>query len=323
MTPPDCSDVARRCGVDPLGTGSAIRSWLLVEHPGPWPEDVRERLLSAALSPARGARLQHLWVAEGLRPLVIRRPGRAGRRSQGPRTVLVGSTIGGHRWLERLTITDLADLGGLDLDALAAGRPGHGEPVDGPVFCVCTQSSVDACCAVRGRTVVAALAQTHPEQTWEVTHLGGCRFASNLLVLPDGVMHGRLDPQGASGVAEAAAAGRVAPGTLRGRTGAGRWAGGAEVAVRRLLGDSGPDDVVALSVTEHPDTVTDEDGPSAAGADVVVRGPDHDYAVRLRWQVRDAVPSRCDPEGTDTSGLVVTALHSLPQTVHHPERTSV
>src|SRR4029453_5830608 len=51
-----------------------------------------------------------------------------------------------------------------------------------------------ACCAERGRPVAAALAQAHPEETWEVSHIGGDRFAGNLLVLPNGLYYGRLDP---------------------------------------------------------------------------------------------------------------------------------
>ena len=58
--------------------------------------------------------------------------------------------------------------------------------------CVCTHGRHDACCAERGRPVAAALAAAHPEQTWEVSHIGGDRFAANVLVLPDGLYYGRV-----------------------------------------------------------------------------------------------------------------------------------
>lgn len=321
-----CSDVARTCGVDTIGTGSAIRSWMLIEHAGPWPEDVRERVLTDALPPSRLQRLQRLWVDQGLRPLIIRRPGRAGRRPAPRRTVVIGSTVGGRRWLEHLSVTDLRELADLNLERLAAGQPGHGEPLAGPLLCVCTQGSVDPCCAVRGRAVVGALAPGHADRTWEVSHLGGCRFAANLLVLPDGVMHGTLDPGNAVAVADAAVRGDVVPDRLRGRTGAGPWSGGAEAAVRRRLGRSRLDDVFATATTEHPDTVDGEDGPEAAGADVLVRTPSGDYEVQLRRQQRPDVASTCAPEGTDTSRIVVTNLQSLsavpPAPTPRPERTT-
>lgn len=41
---------------------------------------------------------------------------------------------------------------------------------------------------------MAALAEQHPQQTWEVTHVGGCQFAANLLVLPSGLLYGALGP---------------------------------------------------------------------------------------------------------------------------------
>lgn len=314
-----CADVAEACGVDTAGTAPAIRSWLLIEHAGPWPEAVREHVLTAALPADRRALLAQLWKTEGLRPLLIRRPGRVGRRDAGPPTVLVGASGGGRRWLERVPAADARDLARdlarLDLEALAAGEGGHGEPVDGPLFLVCAQGSVDGCCAVRGRPVVAALAGAHPQRTWEVTHLGGCRFAPNLLVLPDAVMHGHLDPAAARAVADAALSGRVVPGHLRGRTGASRWAGGAEVAVRRMLGAVPLDKVVAVAPHEHPDTAPGQpgtDGPSPEGADVVVRAAGNSYGVRLRTEARPGVASRCGPDGTGTSTLVATSLRPLP-----------
>ena len=44
---------------------------------------------------------------------------------------------------------------------------------------VCTHGTRDACCAVRGRPIVAALARALPEQVWECTHLGGTPVRRN------------------------------------------------------------------------------------------------------------------------------------------------
>ncbi|HEX8496054.1 MAG TPA: sucrase ferredoxin, partial [Actinomycetales bacterium] len=244
---PTCSGLAARLGVDPAGTASAIRSWLLLEHPGPWGEHARERAFAAALGPVGWQRLEQLWMREQLRPLLVRRPGRAGH-SADPPTLLLGAAIGGAAWLERLPA---ADLPSVDLEALAAGEPGHGEPVDGPVFAVCTNGAVDRCCAVRGRPLAAALAAAHPGRTWEVTHLGGCRFAASLLVLPLAVMHGALTPAAGLLVAAAAMAGEVATSGLRGRTGTTSYAGAAEVALRRRLSVREPAAVEVLDELAH------------------------------------------------------------------------
>lgn len=51
----------------------------------------------------------------------------------------------------------------------------------------------DTCCAVRGRPVGRALSDRWPELVWECTHVGGDRFAANVVVAPDGVYYGNLD----------------------------------------------------------------------------------------------------------------------------------
>jgi hypothetical protein len=108
-------------------------------------------------------------------------------------------------------------------------------PQSEPVFAVCTHGRHDACCAERGRPVAAGLAAVHPESTWEVSHIGGDRFAANLLVLPDGLYYGRLEPAAAVGVADAHLGGRVDLEHLRGRSGMAMSLQAAEIELRRYL----------------------------------------------------------------------------------------
>jgi len=136
-------------------------------------------------------------------------------------------------WLETTVLDDLAGVHDLDLEALAAGRSlgltAHTEPV----LAVCTHGRHDACCAERGRPVAAGLAEAFPEQTWEASHIGGDRFAANLLVLPHGLYFGRLQPDTARGVARLLAAGELDLDHLRGRSGLGTPLQAAEAALRR------------------------------------------------------------------------------------------
>ena len=81
-----------------------------------------------------------------------------------------------------------------------ARRPGildatvrSGTDDDGaPIYAVCAHGTHDACCAIRGRPVAAALDQLRPGRVWECSHVGGDRFAANVLVLPSGVLYGRV-----------------------------------------------------------------------------------------------------------------------------------
>lgn len=253
ITPaPGCATVARDLGESPEGTATPMRSWLLIEHPGAWSHDVADQVLRTALAPARLHELDELRRRHGLRPLLARRPGyRAAGRRRG-RTVLVGSAHPGRRWLERLEISDLRELADLDLEAVAAGTGGLGEPVPGSVFGVCTHGAKDMCCATLGRPVAQALAEAAPGQVWETTHLGGDRFAGNVLVLPDGFLYGHVTVSSAGRVAAAAAAGQVLPELLRGRTSVGMRAQVAEIAVRRVTGLHAVDEVEPLG--EDPAT---------------------------------------------------------------------
>ena len=106
-----------------------------------------------------------------------------------------------------MTEQELLDL---DLEALGAGRSPGLVPSDEVILCVCTHGRHDACCAEKGRPVAAALSEAYPEEAWEVSHIGGDRFAANLLVLPHGLYYGGVDAASAPRVAEATHDGRLA-----------------------------------------------------------------------------------------------------------------
>jgi hypothetical protein len=76
------------------------------------------------------------------------------------------------------------------LDVLA-GRVA-GEPSSEPVYLVCTHGRHDACCAVHGRPAAAALAAAYPDRTWECSHVGGDRFAANVVLLPHSLFYGHV-----------------------------------------------------------------------------------------------------------------------------------
>jgi hypothetical protein len=245
---PGCATVAKSLGETPEGTATPMRSWLLLERPGPWPRDVADRALREALPAPRLRELTELRRRHGLRPLLVRRPGRGATVAHRV-TVLVGG-VAPARWLERVELTDPRELADLDLAAVADGRGGLGTPVTGPVYGVCTHGTKDMCCATLGRPVAAALEAAAPGRVWETTHLGGDRFAGNVLVLPGGFLYGHVSEASAPRLAAAADAGKVLPELLRGRTSVGMRAQVAEIAVRRVTGLHGLDEVEPLTEDE-------------------------------------------------------------------------
>src|ERR687896_611014 len=88
-----------------------------------------------------------------------------------------------------------------------------------PLYLVCTHGSKDACCAVRGRPLAAALASIRPAETWECSHIGGDRFAPNLVCLPHSLFYGQVGPSDVAEVVSAYERGELSLPFLRGRSG--------------------------------------------------------------------------------------------------------
>ncbi len=174
-------------------------------------------------------------------------------------------------WLETTTVATPEVLLDLDLDALGAGRSPGLTPADGPLFCVCAHGRHDACCAERGRPTAAELTRTHPEETWEVSHIGGDRFAPNMLVLPQGLYYGGVTEAVAPGLASTHLLGHLDLDHLRGRSAFSFAVQVAEVAARRAARETRLDAVRLVSsrrVDADTSVVLDVAGTSY---DVVVR----------------------------------------------------
>jgi hypothetical protein len=110
-------------------------------------------------------------------------------------------------------------------------------------YLVCTNGARDPCCAIRGAAVARALAEARPGCAYESSHLGGHRFAANLLVLPLGLCFGRLDVRTALALVDELDAGRLPLEHFRGRSSFTAEQQAAEILVRRELDLSGLDDL--------------------------------------------------------------------------------
>lgn len=212
-----CSLRAQLRGDPMLGTAFPAARLLLVEQPGPWG---RIGLRSSRFDHAIAAALEARAQAAGVRVLVIRRPGRTPRDAV--RRWAFADCRPGHESLRWGRYHDDAELLGVPLDGSAgsAGSEGWaGSADEAPIYLVCAHSKHDACCAVRGRPVAAALARERPGRVWECSHVGGDRFAANVLVLPAGLLYGRVLPFAAPEFVETTERGEVVGALLRGRVG--------------------------------------------------------------------------------------------------------
>ena len=224
---------------EPLaGTASTVRSWLLLEHPGPWGRDAPT---DTRLPEGLGAEIRRRCDETRVRPLLIRRtPGNA---STGRMRCFAIRSGPGTPWIETTTLGEIGDALSLKLDDLGRGeRPGL-DAHDGSLFLVCTHGRRDVCCAERGRPLAVELSNAYPEETWESTHIGGDRFAGNLLAFPHGLYFGHVEAEDAAAVADAYVDGRLSLEHLRGRSSSPMVVQAAEIALRRHLGLDGIDAV--------------------------------------------------------------------------------
>jgi hypothetical protein len=130
-----------------------------------------------------------------------------------------------------------------DAKVLLVRRAGAAPAANGRRYLVCTNGARDPCCARLGSSVAAAIERARPGRAYECSHLGGHRFAANVLVLPDGLCFGRLDVRSALALVEDLDAGRLPLEHVRGRSSYSPEQQAAEILVRRKLGLSGLDDI--------------------------------------------------------------------------------
>ncbi|MFD5492209.1 sucrase ferredoxin [Streptomyces sp. NPDC001812] len=290
-----CSTVSRELDEPVAGTAATARTWLLLEQPGPWGA---KALTSSHLDPALGRALEAATKGTGVRIALIRRPGRhADPRRPATRRVYAAHTVPGNTWLHTAATTDPERLLDLDFSALGRGRSDTfdgtlgGRPHGGdPLALVCTNGKRDRCCALLGRPLAAELTASGVQGVWEVTHLGGHRFAPTVLVLPHGYAYGRAGTHTVKEALHGVREGRILVAGCRGSSAWERPGQAAELAVRTEAGEYAAE---AL-------TVVRTDGAAPRWQVLVA------HADGRRWRVEVAqgasLPPRAESCGTSVLG---------------------
>ena len=176
-----CSDLCLASGEPLLGTAGQVDVWLMLEYKPVWRAKATDDNDLAAPMKAWLERTVAAYAAKGLkaRPQFIRRPELD--------TTEVSLFVGADGELRHFA-GDYTTIATLDLanqnDALVR--------VEEPHYFVCTNGQRDLCCARYGLPVYARLRELAGERVWQTTHVGGHRFAPNVLALPQGALYGRV-----------------------------------------------------------------------------------------------------------------------------------
>ncbi|MFC8226402.1 sucrase ferredoxin [Streptomyces sp. NPDC057287] len=287
-----CADAARARGDAFTGTAPYGCVWVLIEYRRSWPAngfdglDLDPEIKELVFSAARASRA---------RVLLVRRPGR--RRPDGSDrwAVLRHDGFGALRqqWGSWRLDQDLAQI----LTALQS--PGErGRP---PVILVCAHGVHDACCAVRGRPVGRVLSERWPDLVWECTHVGGDRFAANVIVVPDGVYYGGLDAASSITVVEEHLADRIRADHLRGFTTLYPPQQAALAAVLGRFGPAGRNDYAIVG------TVRGEDGWHIR----VSGGAPHGRVLDVEVRARRTPPRRLTCRGPEDGSALIYEVVSV------------
>ena len=247
-----CADASEARNEPLYGTASHVKRWLLLEQPGSWGRDA---LAQSGLPDDVALELRRRTQTAGVRVILIRR---GVRFTAEGRQCYFARTEPDDCYLAHMRLGSAADLLDVDLGPLATGGEIAGaDHHAAPVFLVCTHGKRDACCSIRGNQVSRVACAEPGMDAWESAHIGGDRFAANLVCFPHGVYYGRVAPDETAGLMNDFRTGSISLDHYRGRSCFPFAVQAAEYFARRETDERGVDDVKldAPAVVE-PDAVS-------------------------------------------------------------------
>ncbi len=270
-----CSAASLAAGEPLEGTATLGTSWLLVEVRGAWGRDA----IADSGLPDTVRRTLDSFPGK---VILLRRPDR--RKGI---TVFRATVEEGGGTIVRQAFESLDELPAADLER-------EGEPIVGSVVLVCAHGRRDACCARLGPPLFDSLApHVAPERLWQASHLGGHRFAPNVLVLPQGVQLGRIPVERAHEVGLLLANGRLPLDLYRGRTLYSPPVQAAEIAVRSSSGYAGFAD---LQLASHDADLVTFSTPSGV------------VTAQVEERPGPVVPASCGAEPEETVGWIASLV---------------
>jgi hypothetical protein len=184
--------------------------------------------------------VEQLAALPHARLILVKRP----RRDRRDRVrVFYGASPERGRWFRTLELDGHPDLLDVEVGRMFRERE-LGDAVDHPLLLACTHGIRDRCCARYGQALCRELhRQADPDWVWQASHVGGDRFAGNLVCLPEGLYFGRVGSASLRSLLDAYLLGRIDLGLYRGRACYSFPAQAAEARVREDTGLTGLNDL--------------------------------------------------------------------------------
>jgi hypothetical protein len=171
-----CAEYSRTAGEQLAGTVKPVDLWLLVEYRGRWGPDAISVFPATVQAGLRALKSK----IPRMRLALIKQPG----RQTGALRVFWAFSREHGSTLHSQEFSGYEELS-FETEQLQA-------PVSEKIFAVCTHGAHDLCCAEYGNKIYSEI-RSLTSGVWHISHLGGCRFAPNLICLPHGVIYGRVE----------------------------------------------------------------------------------------------------------------------------------
>jgi hypothetical protein len=212
--PDFCSLRSQAAAEKPFGTASMGDAWLLLEYARPWgPKAFSDSALSDALKDYLGGVLKSVPRS---RLLLIKQA----RKIEEPLVLFIVRSRESSSSILRYEFPEHEQLLDLDLASALTGAALPGTtPWKAPLFLVCTHGKRDKCCAKFGIQIYKTIQNLVGElSVWQCSHVGGDRFAANVICFPDGIFYGHLTEESAKLVVKEYYDRRIVLENFRGRS---------------------------------------------------------------------------------------------------------
>ncbi len=208
-----CSAQSSLADEQPVGTASTGDVWLLLEYPHPWgvkafqesdlSRDIK-RHINAALKSVPRTRLlfirQDIAPTEFLTLFIV--------RSRELDSSLVRYELKGYEQLLEMNLT-----------SVLAGELSGAKICEQPLFLVCTHGKRDKCCAKFGFAIYKSIRDFAGDASvWQSSHVGGDRFAANVLCFPDGLFYAHVTEESGQSIVTKYRERRLVLNNFRGRS---------------------------------------------------------------------------------------------------------
>lgn len=182
-----CSALSREASEQPFGTASTADAWLLLEYSAAW--EARAFQESQLTKAVKAHLMKALQRVPRSRLLLIKRE----RETRSHLNLFTVRSTETDASITSLKLSDYEQLLNVNLAGMLAGeRAAGGEPWERPLFLVCTHGKRDKCCAKFGYALYKSLRIDAGDDVWQSSHVGGDRFAANLICFPHGFFYAHV-----------------------------------------------------------------------------------------------------------------------------------